>query len=77
LGRSRRLEQSLPLFRAVGDRTGEATTLWNMGALFKNQNRIEDARRHLQQALVLFEAVKSPHTAAVCKHLAAIEDNTA
>ncbi|MFN6498505.1 MAG: CHAT domain-containing protein [Nostoc sp. DedQUE01] len=43
--------QALPLYRAVGDRSGEAITLGNRGILFQNTNRPTEAITDLEKSL--------------------------
>jgi CHAT domain-containing protein/Tfp pilus assembly protein PilF len=49
--------QSLPLSRAVGDRSGEATTLTNIGLLYSHLGEKQKALEYYSQSLPLFRAV--------------------
>jgi tetratricopeptide (TPR) repeat protein len=49
--------QSLPLFRAVGDRSGEATTLSNIGQVYSELGEKQKALEYYNQSLPLSRAV--------------------
>jgi len=49
--------QALPLLRAVGDRSGEATTLSNIGSVYDDLGEKQEALKYLGQALPLRQAV--------------------
>ncbi|MEQ9545624.1 MAG: tetratricopeptide repeat protein, partial [Marinobacter sp.] len=49
--------QALPLFQAVGDRRGEATTLNNIGRVYSSLGQKQQALDYYNQALPLFQAV--------------------
>jgi hypothetical protein len=51
-------QQALPLRRAVGDRNGEAVTLFNMSFLVDDDAQAIDL---VQQAYDLWVAISSPH----------------
>jgi len=53
------LDQALSLFRAVGDRLGEADTLRAIGDVHNFRKQIDDALAAYEQALSLFRAVGS------------------
>ena len=47
--------------KALGDEhPSVATTLWNMGALFKSMGRLSDAAAHLENALSIFTSTVGP-----------------
>ncbi|WP_315788243.1 tetratricopeptide repeat protein [Fischerella sp. JS2] len=50
--------QSLPLRRAAGDRSGEAITLGNIGVLYRETNRPTDAITYLEQSLKIILAMR-------------------
>ncbi|MBI5666363.1 MAG: tetratricopeptide repeat protein, partial [Chloroflexi bacterium] len=50
-------EQALPLYRAVGDRGGEATTLNNIGKVWADLGEKRKALAYYEQALPLYRAV--------------------
>ena len=54
-------EMALPLYRAVGDRGGEAYTLHNMGLLLWEMGQQQEGMAMLEQAIALFIAVRSPN----------------
>ena len=49
--------QSLPLARSVGNVSGEAITLSNIGYLKFNQQHYSQASQYLMQAIELFESI--------------------
>ncbi|RAM48187.1 MAG: hypothetical protein C6Y22_28990, partial [Hapalosiphonaceae cyanobacterium JJU2] len=49
--------QSLPLTRAVGDRSGEATTLNNIGLVYSDLGQKQEALKYYNQSLPLTRAV--------------------
>ncbi|HVF68599.1 MAG TPA: tetratricopeptide repeat protein, partial [Pyrinomonadaceae bacterium] len=51
-----RLERALGLFRASGDRSGEASTQDLLGELYERQGRYEVARAHYAAALNIYAA---------------------
>ena len=53
------LNQALPIWRELGDRLGEATTLTDMGRVYNNLGQREDALKVLNQALPIMREVKS------------------
>jgi len=59
-------EQALPLRRAVGDRGGEATTLNNIGMVYRALGDNQKALTYYEQALPLFELIGDVYTAFVC-----------
>ncbi|MEC5029547.1 MAG: tetratricopeptide repeat protein, partial [Oscillatoria sp. PMC 1051.18] len=56
---------ALPLFRAVGDRGGEATTLNNLGYIYNSLGEKQQALDYFNQALPLLRAVKDRGREAV------------
>ncbi|MEO0888559.1 MAG: tetratricopeptide repeat protein, partial [Cyanobacteria bacterium J06648_10] len=54
------LQQALPLFRAVGDRPGEAAVLNNMGRAASLAEEFAIALRAYQQALTVFRELNRP-----------------
>jgi tetratricopeptide (TPR) repeat protein len=46
-------QQALGLYRDIGDRTGEAHTLGNLGAAYQRLGRYDQALDHHEQALVI------------------------
>ena len=62
-------EMALPLFRAVGDRGGEASTLNNMGILLWQMGQRQEGMAMVEQAIVLFTAVRSPNAEVVKGYL--------
>ena len=53
------LEQSLAIRRAVGDRTGEGTTLNNIGEVFRGQGRDAEALETYEEAMAVLETVRA------------------
>ena len=51
--------------RDVGDRRGEGASLYNLGLAYKNLGESHRAIAVLGEALVIFEAIESPHAAQV------------
>jgi len=54
-------EQALAIRREVGDRGGEGQTLWNIGALYFEQDHYDVALPSLLLARDIFEEVQSPN----------------
>ncbi|MCW5978729.1 MAG: tetratricopeptide repeat protein [Bryobacteraceae bacterium] len=50
-------QQALPLYRAIGDRQGEANGIKSLGDVAGMQDRYEEARELYQQALPLYRAI--------------------
>jgi tetratricopeptide (TPR) repeat protein len=46
-------EQSLETSKAIGDRSGESKTVFNLGSLYLDRHHYQDALDHFQRALVL------------------------
>jgi tetratricopeptide (TPR) repeat protein len=53
-------EQALPLRRQVGDRSGEATTRFNMAMVYVTLGDWEEAEGLLSQVVALEEAIDHP-----------------
>jgi tetratricopeptide (TPR) repeat protein len=51
------LQQALPLFRQVGNKSGEANTLTNFGAVYDDTGQPQRALEFYEQALALFRQV--------------------
>ncbi|MBW4494303.1 MAG: CHAT domain-containing protein [Oscillatoria princeps RMCB-10] len=49
--------QALPLFRAAGDKRGQATTLYNMGVVYQSLGEKQTAVNYYSQALLLYRAL--------------------
>ena|ERR1035437_8618304 len=49
--------QALPMFRALGDRGGEATTLNNLGQLYATLGEQQKALEYFQQVLPILRAL--------------------
>jgi tetratricopeptide (TPR) repeat protein len=58
-------EQSLQTMRELGDRHGEAQTLGNLGLALRAHGDENGAKRHLGDALALFETLGAPETETV------------
>ncbi len=58
-------EQALAISREIGDRRGEGNHLANMGMAYHRLGDNERARRLWQEALAIFEEIKSPHAQTV------------
>ena len=63
-------EQALQHMRAIGDRGGEGTTLWNLGAYFLNEEKYRISLACLVLAKSLFVKVQSPHASTVQRWIA-------
>ncbi|MBD1840127.1 tetratricopeptide repeat protein [Coleofasciculus sp. FACHB-64] len=50
-------EQTLEIFKGIGDRQGEGATLNNIGAVYDNLGRYADALKSYEQALVIFKQI--------------------
>src|SRR5262249_53690525 len=48
-----RFEKALPLFRRLGDRTGESITLGNLALVHRDRGRFDEAARLVRRAIVL------------------------
>jgi len=67
-------EQSLTIQREIGDRNGEANSLYNKALCLKVLNRLEDALQYLQRALIIFTHINLEHNIQNCKiHIAQIQ----
>jgi tetratricopeptide (TPR) repeat protein len=53
-------EQALPIRRAVGDRAGEAATLFNVAMLRDREGNTEEAITLLERVVALDEAIRRP-----------------
>ena len=51
--------QALRLRRTLGDREGEADSLFNLARLARDENRLAQARAHIEAALTLTESVRA------------------
>ena len=60
-------QQSLEIQREIGDLHGEANSLGNLGFAFMALNQNDNALKHFQQALTIFENLKLDHMAEKCK----------
>ncbi|MBN1140122.1 MAG: hypothetical protein JXM73_26365 [Anaerolineae bacterium] len=60
------LEESLALYRALGDRWAEAIVLLILGSLEYNDGKIDDAGRQYEESLALFRALGAQHGIATC-----------
>ncbi|MBI1881436.1 MAG: tetratricopeptide repeat protein, partial [Chloroflexi bacterium] len=69
------LEQALVIAREIGDRRNEGTWLGNLGNAYKDQGNTSLARQYLEQALAIFEAIKSPYAEESRKSLTEIDSN--
>jgi tetratricopeptide (TPR) repeat protein/transcriptional regulator with XRE-family HTH domain len=58
---SAHLSAALEIFRRGGDRYGTAVTLRNIGQLHCAQGALDEAIRHLDQALALWNGLDAPH----------------
>jgi tetratricopeptide (TPR) repeat protein len=58
-------QQALAISREVGDRAGEGTTLWNIGALYFEQGRNDAALACFLRARNIYEEVLSPNREGV------------
>jgi tetratricopeptide (TPR) repeat protein len=54
-------EKALEIFRALGDRHGEAQTLGNLGNVYRLQGRWEEAIANYEKALEIFRALGDRH----------------
>jgi hypothetical protein len=53
------LEQCLPLFRSVQDRTGEALTMHTLGQLYLDQGRDRESQEFLEASAPFLEQLGS------------------
>lgn len=68
------LDEALDLFRAVGDRLGEANTFLALGRLARSQGDLEEARARGEAALAIYRTQASPwNTALALWDLARLE----
>lgn len=51
-------EQALPLRIAVGDRGGQAVTLWNVADLYRSQDKLPEALAQINAAIALIEQLR-------------------
>jgi len=60
-----RFERALPLWRKVGDQSGEAETLQELAGLYNNAGDNEKALKYLADALRLFQSASDPRGEAL------------
>jgi hypothetical protein len=53
----------------VGERTGEAKSLWGMGRAYGQMGRLTEAEERLAEALALYEAIGMPEATQVREDL--------
>ncbi|WP_322744013.1 tetratricopeptide repeat protein [Nostoc edaphicum] len=51
--------QALPIFRAVGDKGGEANTLFNMAFLERSSGNLQQAQTHIQAVIEIIEDLRT------------------
>ncbi len=56
-----RYEQALPIYAEIGDRYSYAANLAYLGLAHKGLNRVDEARRHLTEAIAIFEEIRVPN----------------
>jgi tetratricopeptide (TPR) repeat protein len=54
-------EQAQAISREIGDRRNEGAWLGNLGNAYADLGQVDHARECLEQALVIFEEIKSPY----------------
>ena len=67
------LQAALAIDREIGDRHGEGADLGNLGNAYRDLGQPDKAHAYLQQALAIFEDIKSPYADRVRKWLAALD----
>ncbi|CAK0751897.1 hypothetical protein CCP3SC1_10082 [Gammaproteobacteria bacterium] len=67
-------EQSLAIQREIGDKAGEGITLSNLGATYSDLKQVDLARKYLQDALAIFEALQSPNANIARQWLAGLDN---
>jgi tetratricopeptide (TPR) repeat protein/transcriptional regulator with XRE-family HTH domain len=63
-------EQQLAIARETGDRRGEGECSLNLAVALFSLNRRDEAIRHAEHALIILQAIESPHTETVRQTLA-------
>jgi tetratricopeptide (TPR) repeat protein len=53
-------QQSLEIKREIGDRNGEATSLWNISNLYQQSGKIRQARKYRVLAVQVWQSLKLP-----------------
>ncbi|MEG4127984.1 CHAT domain-containing protein, partial [Microcoleus sp. Pol1B3] len=64
--------QSLPLYRAVGDRSGEASTLNNIGLVYSDLGEKQKALEYFSQSLPLSRAIGDPQEARTLTNIGSV-----
>lgn len=54
------LEQSLTIFREMGDRYREAGSCWNIGLTYEDMDDLAKAEEYIGQAVQIMEAIDHP-----------------
>ena len=68
------LQQALEIDREIDYRLGEAEQLKGLGSAYRDLGESVCARQYLEQALQIFEEIKSPHAEKVREGLSSHED---
>lgn len=68
-------QTALELYQSKKDRQGEGSSLGNLGLAYLSLVRYDKARDCYEQALSIFEDIKSPYAADARKYLAELEGN--
>ena len=61
-------QQALAIYREVGDRGGEGTTLNNLGRVYHALGKKQEALQYYQQALELHKKVENPYMEGITLH---------
>ena len=67
-------QQSLDINQKLGDQSGIADTLAQLGILALSQGNKDEARQLFQQALEIFERLKSPYVALAREYLSDLDE---
>jgi tetratricopeptide (TPR) repeat protein len=69
-------EQALAIAQEIGHRQNEGNWLGNLGLAYRDLGQVEQAREYLEQALHIFEEIKSPHADLVRKWLDELDEGS-
>ena len=67
-------EAALEISQEIGDRRMEGSVVGSLGIAYRDLGQVERAKEYLQQALAIFEEIKSPYAEQARRQLAELED---
>jgi len=59
----------LSIAREIGDRRGEGEGLWNMSVVLRKLGNLQEAIKHAEASLKIYEQIEDPNAATVRKQL--------